>query len=130
MHFRKSASRSFLAIGDIMDNSILWDRLAGALMLYVENYFLSKASYSNDSRFKLQPSYEVDYEISEDIIAGLQQSVEIGNIDEIWQHKICVCDNINNLPDYLQKLVIQFLPKFFSQYPQYQNADCLKLVIS
>ena len=36
----------------------LWDRLAGEILEYVENYCLVK------SQSKIKPSYEVDYEIN------------------------------------------------------------------
>ena len=105
---------------------VLFDRLAGGLMLFVDNYFLSKASYDENTRFKIQPSYNVDYEISEEIIKELEKSCE-GGIDEIWYHYISSCRNINDLPDYLQKLTILYLPKFFKQYPQYENHFCLQI---
>lgn len=103
---------------------ILWDELAGQLIIYVDNYFLKKNS---GGKLKIQPSYEVNYEISEDIIDELQKAVEKGNISDIWYLKIAGCRNINELPLYCKKLVLQFLPRFFSEYPKYKDFECLKL---
>lgn len=99
---------------------VLFDRLAGGLMLYVENYYLHK------SQNKILPSYKVDYEISKDIISEIEKSTQSNNIDEIWYHKISGCKNINELPDYLKELITQYLPKFFKEYPQYKNSEYLK----
>ncbi len=109
------------------ETNVLFDRLAGTLMLYVENFFLNQATYNDDMKIKVQPSYKVDYEISEDIILGLKESALSNNIDNIWYHKISGCKNINDLPEYLIKLIVQFLPRFFEQYPQYTNEECLKV---
>ena len=48
------------------------------------------------------------------------------DIDNYWAHLIGGCRNINNLPNDLKELVLQFLPRFFEQFPQYKEAECLK----
>ena len=106
---------------------ILFDRLAGTLMLYVDNYFLSKSIYRKDTKFKIQPSYEVDYEIPEEILEELKKSITKDDMDNIWFHLISGCRDINDLPDYIQKLIIMYLPRFIAQYPQYQDHPCLKI---
>ena len=68
----------------------------------------------------------MDYEIPEEIINELKISYE-GGIDEIWYHYISSCRNINDLSDYLKKLTILYLPKFFKQYPQYKKHFCLQI---
>ena len=94
----------------------LWDRLAGEILEYVENYCLVK------SQSKIKPSYEVDYEIN-----CLEELKKHGDYDNYWPHQISGCKNINDLPTYLQELVLQYLPRFFIRYPEYQNLDCLKI---
>ncbi len=96
-------------------------------MLYVDNYFLSQASNNENSKFKVQPTYKVDYEIPEEIINELKKSYENDDINKIWCHLISGCRNINDLPDYLQKLVIMYLPRFFKQYPQYKDHLSLQI---
>lgn len=99
-----------------MDIGVLWDRLAGGLQEYVENYCL----YKNQS--KIKPSYDVDYEI--ECLDELQKHT---SVDDYWVLQIAGCEHINNLPIYLQKLVIQYLPRFFKDYPEYKYVDCLFL---
>lgn len=99
-----------------MDIGALWDRLAGGLQEYVENYCL----YKNQS--KIKPSYDVDYEI--ECLDELQKHT---SVDDYWVLQIAGCEHINNLPIYLQKLVIQYLPRFFKDYPEYKYVDCLFL---
>lgn len=105
--------------------SHMWDRLAGALIIYVENYLLSKQSYSE---LTIKPSYDVDYEIEDSILEYLEKSYSSENINDIWQHKIAGCKNINELPFELKQLVNQFLPRFFLQYPQYRCEESLKIL--
>lgn len=104
---------------------VMWDRLTGGLMLYIENFELKKCS--GVGRFNLNPSYKVDYEIADEILEYLEKTTEEENIDSYWHMQIGSCRNINNLPPYLQQLVIQFLPRFLAQYPQYKDAKCLKI---
>lgn len=99
-----------------MDIGVLWDRLAGGLQEYVENYCL----YISQS--KIKPSYEVDYEI--DCLDKLHKHT---TVNDYWVHQISGCNHINDLPTYLQELVLQYLPRFFIRYPEYQNLDCLKI---
>ncbi len=101
---------------------ILWDRLAGMLMIYVDNYFIKKSG----GRLKIQPSYEVDYEISESILKEISKTPSEEDRGKIWYHGIAACRDINDLPETLQELVVQFLPKFFQEYPMYCGEDCLK----
>ena len=105
---------------------LLWDRLAGALMIYVENYMFCKSACGKGG-LKLSPTYNVDYEIEEEIISELSRSHENGDLRNIWYNKIDACRNINDLPLYLKKLVEQFLPRFLSEYPQYKEEECLKI---
>lgn len=103
---------------------VLWDRLAGNLMEYIKNYELSK---SDKGEWKIEPSYNVDYEIEEEIISELYRTLEAKDCRSFWYHQVEFCTNINELPLYLKKLVEQFLPRFLSEYPQYQDAECLKI---
>ena len=48
-------------------------------------------------------------------------------VNDYWVHQISGCKHINDLPTYLQELVLQYLPRFFIRYPEYQNLDCLKI---
>lgn len=105
-------------------NDVLWDALAGMLMIYVDNYLLKK---NGGGKLKLQPSYEVNYEISEEIIAELKKTLKGENVSDIWYMKIAGCRNINELPLQFQKLIMQFLPRFYEEYPQYADIDCLRL---
>ena len=97
------------------ENNVLFDRLAGGLLIYVENYLL------HNSKGKILPSYAVDYEIPQDIISEIEKSTLSNNKDDIWYLKVSGCKNINELPMYLQNLIIQYMPKFLEQYPQYEN---------
>lgn len=100
----------------------MWDRLAGELIVYVENYLLSSKSGLG---FGLDPSYKVDYEIKDTILDYLEKPLNSGDINEIWQHRITTCKNVNDLPNKLQKLVNQFLPRFLSQHPEYKHEKSL-----
>ena len=100
--------------------NVLFDRLAGGLILYVDNYYLHKA------KGKILPSYKVDYKISKDIITQIEKSLTSGNMDDIWYHKISKCKSVKELPDYLKELTAQYLPKFFDEYPQYKSSKYLK----
>lgn len=102
---------------------VLFDRLAGCLKIYVENYQLEN---NGGGVFHLQPSYPVDYEISQDILNAIEQSYG-GKTDDIWYIKISSCQSVRELPNYLQELISQFLPKFFEQFPQYKNAPALEI---
>lgn len=82
----------------------------------MENYCLVK------SQSKIKPSYEVDYEIN-----CLEELKKHSDYDNYWPHQISECQNINDLPTYLQELVLQYLPRFFIRHPEYQNLDCLKI---
>lgn len=106
----------------MVQNDVLWDRLAGMLMIYVDNYLLKK---NGGGKLKLKPSYEVNYEIPEEILAELQKTLESGDISEIWYIKIASCRNINELPSQFQRLIVLFLPRFYKEYPQYVDEDCL-----
>lgn len=101
----------------------MWDKLAGELVIYVENYLLSLQS---DFDLVVKPSYEVDYKISDKVLAYLKKTTEAGDINEIWQHKIAVCRDVKTLPNELQELVGQFLPSFFSRHPEYRHEASLK----
>lgn len=92
--------------------SVLTDRLAAGLSIYIENYLLSQ----NASGWSLKPSYMVDYKI--DDIDELDKHT---GTDEYWLHIILGSERISDLPEYLQKLVRQYLPRFFADYPQYIN---------
>lgn len=48
-------------------------------------------------------------------------------VDDYWLHQISGCKHINNLPAYLQNLVLQYLPRFFQTHPEYKYEDCLFL---
>lgn len=109
------------------DEDILWDRLAGTILIYVENYAMQKKiderektgkkGYSDELPF-LKPSYPVDYEI---------ENVEQFRDDEPWALEISKYQNINDLPGSLKKLVIGYLPRFFKDFPEYRDAECLKV---
>lgn len=98
-------------------DSVMWDRLGGLLVEYVENYLLEK---QNNTIFSLEPTYTVDYEI-EDIDRLFSQA----STSDYWALKITACENINQLPSHLKKLVIQFLPRFFETYPEYATHKSL-----
>lgn len=109
---------------------ILW-LLATELREYVDNYEFSKndeeCDKENDGKirsFKLEPSYDVDYEIEEEIISELYSAEDMYHW---YYYQVLTCKNINELPLYLKKLLKQFLPRFLSEYPEFQDAECLKI---
>lgn len=104
-------------------DGILWFTLAGGLREYIQNYELSKM-VEGTGKWKLEPSYNADYEIDEETIDELYSPKDMYHW---WYYQIISCTNINELPLYLKKLLKQFLPRFLSEYPQYQNAECLKI---
>ncbi len=108
----------------MQENDMLWDRFAGALAVYVENYLLKSG---DEGSFGLKPSYEVDYEIADEIIDFLQKTLETSGIENRWSFQIAACKNINELAPQLKQLAVQFLPKFLKQYPQYAQARCLEV---
>lgn len=119
------------------DNEPMWDRLAGTLMNYVDNYYLQQEINNREQNGEtglydgfplIEPSYEVDYEISESILEYLRQTLETGNIDDIWYLTIGTAyQNINDFPPELKKLTVQFLPRFFAQFPEYEAEECLRV---
>lgn len=74
-----------------MDIGVLWDRLAGGLQEYVENYCL----YKNQS--KIKPSYDVDYEIE-----SLDELQKHTSVDDYWVLQIAGC-NISIICRYICK---------------------------
>lgn len=113
---------------------VLFDRLAGTIMLYVEDYIMQKQieereingkSGLNDKFPNLKPSCEVDYKISDEIMECIYRSLD-GSADDVWYLKIAICNNIDDIEEPLKTLVVQFLPKFFEMFPQYRGAECLK----
>lgn len=93
---------------------VLWDRLAGGLLIYVQNYLLAK------SGGKIKPSYAVDYEVANADKLFLDQTV-----DSFFAHKIAECRDVNSLPEDLKTLVFQYLPRFYEMYPEYKGEKCL-----
>ena len=108
---------------DIMTNAV-WDRLVGGLMIYVDNFFIAK---QGGGRYKLSPSYEVDYNISDEIIKYIEENVQECGIENLWYNKIAAYKNVNNIPSPLRELVVQYLPRFIAQYPKYKDAPSLRL---
>lgn len=102
-----------------MRSDVLWDRLAGGLAEYVDNYLLKT---SGGGKLRIQPSYEVDYEI-----ANAESLFDDASFDGYWVHKVASCRNVNDLDSNLKELVLQFLPKFFTQFPEYRSEGCLKV---
>lgn len=102
-----------------MEFDALWGELVDGLYIYVENYFLARHPAPGSS---VQPSYPVDYEIED-----IDKIFADRSIENYWIHRIARCRNINDLPEHLQKLVIQFLPRFFAEHPEYASAQSLKL---
>lgn len=101
--------------------SILWERLAGGIKLYVENYILSKEQ-SQQGGFNLKPSYVVDYEIQ-----NLDNILFMQSLEDYYVHIIIGCRNINDLPLDLRNLAEQYLPRFFADYPEYKDEKCLQI---
>lgn len=102
-----------------MDCAVLWDRLAGEIVVYVENYILFKTGGAN---FRLNPSYPVDYEIE-----NVEEIVSDKSVDGYFAHKISGCRDVNELPTHLKKLVMQYLPRFLANHPEYSNEECLTI---
>lgn len=101
----------------------IWDRFAGGLMLYVDNFLIAK----NGGKRKIQPSYAVDYDISDKIIEYLEKTAQEGIMEDIWYIKISSYRNINDIPPPLKELAVQFLPRFFGEFPEYKDEHCLQV---
>ncbi len=102
---------------------ILFDRLAGCMKIYVDNYALA---HNDAEGFDLQPSYPVDYDIQEWIMQEISESYK--NTNDVWYLQISRCRDINDLPVYIKELVLQFLPRFFEEFPYHKEMDCLKII--
>ncbi|WP_143072711.1 hypothetical protein [Oscillibacter sp. PC13] len=102
-----------------MSSDVLWDRFSGCLAEYVDNYLLKTRG---GGKFGIKPSYEVDYEIS-----NPDSLFDDTSFDGYWVHKVARCRNINDLEPGLKELAIQFLPKFFTQFPEYRTEECLNV---
>lgn len=102
-----------------MNNSALWDRLAGEVSVYIDNYIVAK---NGGGKFHLKPSYPVDYKIED-----IDKIISARSIDEYYVHVISGCKNINELPEPIKKLVIQYLPRFFAKWPEYASEKCLRI---
>ncbi len=72
--------------------------------------------------FGIWSENKVDYTIPD-----IEKLFEDTSIENYWVFKIAACKNINDLPEQLKELVIQYLPRFFAQYPKYKDAECLKV---
>lgn len=99
-----------------MDLQLLWSRLAGGVDTYVSNYVLKGNKYG------IQPTYKVDY-----VIEKVEELYTTNNIKEYWVIQVDICRNINDLPEHIKRVVVQYLPRFFAEFPQYRDADCLKV---
>lgn len=97
-------------------------------MIYVENFFISKSKHEG-SIIKPLPPYKVDYEISDEIIEYLKKNTQEGGIENLWYHKISTYGNVNDIPSPLRELVIQFLPRFIAQYPQYKDEPSIQVKV-
>lgn len=105
----------------------LWYRLYEGLNVYLKNYVLH---LQNE---KVPQALAVDYEIDSSIMSYIEESLQ-GDLEAhkndanfVWYVQIMRCEDINTLPEPLQKLVLQYLPKFFAQYPEYENEPCLQI---
>lgn len=102
-----------------MSQNALWDRLAGCLAEYVDNYLIKT---KGGGKFRIEPSYDVDYEI-----ANPEKLFEDMSLDGYWVHKVARCRDINDLEPQLKELALQYLPKFFEKFPEYISEECLKV---
>lgn len=109
------------------EKEILWDRLSGTIVEYVENYFLQKEADDESGKLHIGPSYDVDYKISDEILKAIDDSMCTGKIENYWFFQIDACRDINELSKPLQQLVRQYLPKFYKMFPEYKDAECLVL---
>ena len=105
-------------------DAVLWDRLAGEIALYVENFIISQNKNNKSSRFNIRPSYNVDYDISD---ALLKDIVNCESSEKYYVNIIAGSRNINLLPPHIKELVCNYLPQFFLAHPEYKNAECLKI---
>ena len=97
---------------------VLWDRLAGGVQIYVENYIISQHAAG---RYPVKPSYPVDYKIDD-----IEEITADTSLDGYFAHKISRCRDASELPIYLKKLVKQYLPRFFDAYPEYRGEKSLE----
>lgn len=102
---------------------VIWDRFTGGLMLYVDNFLIAKSG----GKRKIQPSYAVDYDISDIIIEYLEKTEQEGKMEDIWYIKISSYRSINDIPSPLKELAVQFLPRFLGEYPEYKDEHCLQI---
>ena len=101
---------------------VLWDFLSAGVNEYVYNYFLARIRDGRNSVFRLEPSYEVDYELN-----NTDELFREVSLEESWMWKVAECRNINDLPPYLQELIVQYLPRFFERFPEFKDDESLKL---
>ncbi len=59
----------------------------------------------------------------------LQGTMGTGNIKDIWYGQIAACNAVHDLPEELRALVIQFLPRFLSQFPQDKDNEALPFAL-
>ena len=101
-------------------NKALWDRLAGTLVAYIQNE-MCEGIRKNDklSTFEqFKPFGEYLGNISETGIYTI-------NADTIGE--IMHADDINGLNSEIQKIVLWHLPRFLKEWPEYKDAECLKV---
>lgn len=87
-----------------MSAEIMWHRLAGDLLEYVNNF----AYKDNDLK---------------ESISELKNHTNYG---DYWLNSVIECKNINDLPEYIKNIAKKYMPNFFSKYPQYKNKKALK----
>lgn len=98
-----------------MDNKLrtdmIMDMFAGGMVVYITNYFYSL----RDGIYKPKVSYEIPND---------------EYISEHWRDILLELQSLKPICEYSDKLKIvaqQYLPIFLSDYPQYQDAECLKM---
>ena len=93
-----------------MAKDVAWDRFTGMLKNYIEEFAASKCMFFGEK------TEQVDYEIE-----------NFDSLEEDWYSQLLNLDCISEYHEGLKKVAIQYLPIFLNEYPEYKNAECLKV---
>lgn len=95
---------------ELMTNCIM-DRFAGGLMVYLDDYYASK----RNGIYKPVVNYSIPHE---DYISEHAEDI---------RNELRILKAVYEYSDELKDVAAQYLPLFIEEYPQYKDADCLRV---
>lgn len=100
-------------------NIALWDRLAGTIVTYIQERI--RIGYSKHDEWIAAEQFKPFGETLGNNNAGIYE-INMDTIDIIMD-----ANDINELSPEIQKIVLWHLPRFLEVWPEYKDAECLKI---